>query len=77
MEDKTRSNESPHPSKELFKWYSNAFYGSVNSIEEAKDIIDEFSEHTKTYYVESRSTKQFGMHDFHSGRQLHSFLFIA
>ena len=55
---------------DLFKWNDGPYYGSVNTLEEANEVIDEFCYSTSTSYVETRCTKQFGKFDVAHGMKI-------
>ena len=54
----TKDTETPWV--ELFEWSSGSFYGSVNTLEKAAELIDGYSYSTSTFYIPTRATKQFG-----------------
>ena len=54
----TKVTETPWV--ELFEWSSGSFYGSVNTLEKAAELIDEYSYSTSTFCIPTRATKQFG-----------------
>lgn len=56
----------------FFEWKSGPFYGRVTDLEDANDLIREFSYNTSTSYVVTRNKKEFGHFTF--GNELRIFI---
>lgn len=49
-----------YPWLSMFTWNRDAWYGRVEDIDTAMDIVEECAYHTHTSYVATRATKNFG-----------------
>jgi len=45
----------------LFRWNDSPFFGYCDTVDDANDVVQEYSYRTSTSFTVSRSTKDFGM----------------